>query len=72
MISLKKTQEFINFTKINFIFRQNTDWLWNNYPPEQRYSSLIFEAEDVLVPEVIQVWTNRFKIYGLSLCNFGP
>eukprot|EP00095_Tigriopus_kingsejongensis_P001088 maker-scaffold193_size270907-snap-gene-0.15 protein:Tk01088 transcript:maker-scaffold193_size270907-snap-gene-0.15-mRNA-1 annotation:"hypothetical protein DAPPUDRAFT_306990" len=34
--------------------RKNVDWLWENYPPSFRFASLIFEAEDILVPEVIQ------------------
>lgn len=38
-----------------FLIRVNTDWLWDHFPPERRYTSIIFEADDVLVPEVIQV-----------------
>ena len=38
--------------------RVNTDWLWDNYPPDQRFASLIFVSEDedgdVLKPEVLQ------------------
>lgn len=34
--------------------RKDTDWLWSNYPPSTRMASMIFEADDVLVPEVLQ------------------
>ena len=37
------------------LFRINNDWLWNNFPPERRYSSMIFvDEENVLRPEVIR------------------
>ena len=32
----------------------NTDWLWSNFPDERRYASMIFVADNILVPEVIQ------------------
>ena len=35
-------------------FRVNTDWLWDNFPNERRFASMIFIADNILVPEVIQ------------------
>jgi len=37
-----------------FNFRVNTDWLWENFPNERRFASMIFTAENILQPEVIQ------------------
>ena len=34
--------------------RINTDWLWDNFPNERRFASMIFVADNILVPEVIQ------------------
>ena len=34
--------------------RINTDWLWDNYPPELRFASMIFKAPNVLEPDVIR------------------
>jgi hypothetical protein len=28
--------------------------LWDNYPNERRFASMIFVADNILVPEVIQ------------------
>ena len=44
------------FKLIDFVYtsRLNTDWLWDNFPNERRFASMIFVAGDVLVPEVIQ------------------
>ena len=37
------------------MFRVNNDWLWNNFPPEQRYTSMIFVSEEnILSPDGIQ------------------
>jgi hypothetical protein len=30
------------------------DWLWSNFPNERRFASMIFVADDVLTPEVVQ------------------
>ena len=35
-------------------FRQNNDWLFENFPRSARFGSLILVAEDVLTPSVIQ------------------
>jgi triphosphoribosyl-dephospho-CoA synthetase len=33
----------------------NNDWLWDNFPPEQRYTSMIFVAdENILTPDGLQ------------------
>jgi hypothetical protein len=37
-----------------FCFRINSDWLNQNHPNERRFGSVIFEADNVLKPEVIQ------------------
>ncbi len=37
-----------------FLFRVNTDWLWDNFPNERRFASMIFIADNILEPEVIQ------------------
>ena len=42
-------------------FRVNTDWLWEHYPDERRYASMIFLADNVLVPEVIQTMYSVHK-----------
>ena len=34
--------------------RINTDWLWANFPPEERFATMIFESENVLHPDVIR------------------
>lgn len=34
--------------------RVNTDWLWDNHPPESRFSSMIFVGDNVLDPNVIR------------------
>ena len=34
-------------------FVKNTDWLWNHYPPNTRFHSVIVTAPNVLNPEVI-------------------
>ena len=34
--------------------RTSTDWLWENYPPELRFASMIFVADNVLEPENIK------------------
>jgi len=34
--------------------RVNTDWLWDNFPNERRFASMIFTAENILEPKVIQ------------------
>ena len=42
--------------------RRNTDWLWENYPPDLRFSSMIFVSEDnVLHPDVIRAMYNVHK-----------
>lgn len=39
----------------NSDFAHNNGWLWENFPPDLRFNSIIFEHEDnILVPEVIQ------------------
>ena len=49
-------------------FRKNTDWLWENYPPDFRFSSMIFEAENVLTPKVIQtMYKIRKKIDAIRI-----
>ena len=35
-------------------FRQNNDWLFENFPRSARFGSLILVADDVLTPSVIQ------------------
>lgn len=37
-----------------FFFRINSDWMSNNFPEKRRYGSMIFEAKNVLDPEVIR------------------
>ena len=37
-----------------YVSRINTDWLWEHFPNERRFGSMIFVADNVLVPEVIQ------------------
>ena len=34
--------------------RINTDWLLANFPPEERFATMIFESENVLHPDVIR------------------
>jgi Niemann-Pick C1 protein len=34
--------------------RINTDWLWANFPPETRFASMIFVADNILDPDVIR------------------
>lgn len=34
--------------------RLNSDWLAENFPPEIRFNSLIFVADNVLKAEVVQ------------------
>ena len=35
-------------------FKQNSEWLWANYPPSLRYASMLFLADNVLEAPVIQ------------------
>ena len=44
--------------------RINTDWLWDKYPPELRFASMIFVAENVLEPEVIRAMYRIHKEIG--------
>jgi hypothetical protein len=41
--------------------RKNADWLWENFPPSLRLSSVIFEADNVLTPDVIRSMYNLHK-----------
>ncbi len=47
-----KRNQTLNVLTISF--RVNTDWLWDNFPNERRFASMIFIADNILVPEVIQ------------------
>ena len=44
-------------------FVKNTDWLWNHYPPNTRFHSVIVTAPNVLNPDVIGTYIiyNTFK-----------
>ncbi len=35
--------------------RINNEWLWENFPPELRFSTMLFVADNVLDPDVIRV-----------------
>ena len=50
------------FHKKLYCFRINTDWLWDNFPNERRFASIIFvSSKDILVPKVIQSMYNTRK-----------
>ena len=33
---------------------KNSDWLWNNFPPDIRYNHVIVAGENVLTPEALE------------------
>ena len=39
----------------NSEFRKNSDWLWENYPPSMRFSTMIFVADNILEADNIRV-----------------
>jgi hypothetical protein len=49
--------------------RLNTDWLWDNFPNERRFATMIFVDKDVLVPEVIQTMYRVRLVPGFPLAN---
>jgi len=51
--------------------RQNTDWLWNNYPPDIRFSSAVFEADNVLTPDVLRTMYAQRKAIELVRTESG-
>ena len=38
----------------NSTSRMNMEWLWDNYPNDIRFHTMIFEADNVLDPKVIR------------------
>ena len=42
-------------------FRINSDWLWENHPPDTRFSTMIYVSENVLTPEVLQAMYRHKK-----------
>jgi len=51
-------------------FRRNIDFLDNNFPLEVRYHSVVYTAEDVLTPPVIQaIYKQRKLLNSLTLGN---
>jgi hypothetical protein len=45
-------------------FRLNSDWLWDNFPNERRFASMIFVANDVLTPKVVQtIYNIRLELF---------
>jgi hypothetical protein len=54
------------------ICRINTDWLWENFPNERRFASMIFVSDNnILVPEVIQVSISSMCLR-TALMHAGP
>ena len=47
-------------------FAVNNEWLWNNFPPDLRFNSIIIKAKNVLTPEVVQaMWALRGRVEAL-------
>jgi len=54
-----------NYRNNHFLyFRLNSDWLWDNFPNERRFASMIFVAKDVLTPKVVQtIYNIRLELF---------
>ena len=59
----KSAKQLIRSFQIDHLYipRLNTEWLQANFPNDKRFASIIFVADNVLTPEVIQVLPVRSK-----------
>ena len=51
--------------------RINSDWLWENHPPDTRFSTIIYVSDNVLTPEVIQAMYRHKKAIDSITTKYG-
>ena len=44
----------VNLINLECSQRINTDWLWEHFPPETRFATMIFISDNILDPDVIR------------------
>ena len=65
---------FYSHVSIMFLLsysRINSDWLWENHPPDTRFSTIIYVSDNVLTPEVIQAMYRHKKAIDSITTKYG-